>query len=915
MTPSEKQSPILNQNKSYHQADPYTEWRNANFKQGQNLQLHSNFNQDKLQARVNLVTNPATSKNPLTFTDPTDRMAATLAKAQRIINADWYKQLDPRWKNIVKAAYYEKYVVPAYAGNTDYMVELNPKGLVESGNLPIWNRPRVQNDDGTYSSEYSTSFEDEKGHEVLVPTVVNGKFLTPDGKKPPEGSKEEQAMFKQAWQHYLQTGENLGKFDNYQDADAYSIKLHERGSRRFNLQPPDRETWISNIDRPRNPFIYAASDPASYYEPEGYKHFDHFAYKELGAIGDIFRGMSNSGIWQTKQLALASLKLSHFFGAHPTAEGQEVTSDDIQKFADYEKNQTSNISHNIFGNIDFWNQTHPSQTLGEKVGSLTGEIIATLPLYEAIDGGFEAAPELLKGVPGVPKLVDFLSKLGDKIPATLLPSLGESTTTEIKYTYPSLTDILGRTKTGKFLASRLTEAASGYLSQLLQNGSPKDNLSAAMAFMGFGTLGEAGGKVWKAGSNVLAKKFSAEILAQGGRPFQQALTDHASQELEELEAYKNRDFEKWTQDPVLSNELIKKLREEDKVKFDLVSAEKGVLNSLSLVQFGKTFGKLDSAEKAAVRIARANQVNGTINEFPVHAPEIAKAHIEQNLADERKENPYLDQKINYLEQKYGQKFSTELQNAEAEKIKLETGIKSPEKATSKVAQISKLVDEEDEKKLSEAAEVEPRRYVSFKANSLAYFKNPRPKNSQFNVRSWLEDMSDEDFDKELRDHITGPKWFFENPQHLMLWAYQYRNKMDKAFAERIAERLEDIDPTGTPSKWSREAKIMERHLDKLADTGKLFTEGNIFRSSNFDSWGNRTKWQKQLNNEDLEKAEKLQLAKVLQPLKQNFPEDVQNASTSLKNLQMLRRKATSAGEDLKITSKIKSLISSASKGF
>lgn len=111
-----------------------------------------------------------------------------------------------------------------------YMAADNPKGLVAPGNLSIWNRPAVQNDDGSHSSEYSTSFQDDDGHEVLVPSVVGGKFLTPDGKKPPEGSPAEKAMFKAAWNHYKQTGEHLGKFDNPDNADAYAGVLHNRGT-------------------------------------------------------------------------------------------------------------------------------------------------------------------------------------------------------------------------------------------------------------------------------------------------------------------------------------------------------------------------------------------------------------------------------------------------------------------------------------------------------------------------------------------------------------------------------------------------------------------------------------------------------------------------------------------------------------
>jgi hypothetical protein len=108
------------------------------------------------------------------------------------------------------------------------MAAKNPEGLVEPGNLNIRNRPMIQNEDGTHSSEYSVSFADEQGREVLVPTVVDGKFLTPDGRKPPENSPEEKAMFRRAWDHYLKTGEHLGKFDTPEHADAYASILHNR---------------------------------------------------------------------------------------------------------------------------------------------------------------------------------------------------------------------------------------------------------------------------------------------------------------------------------------------------------------------------------------------------------------------------------------------------------------------------------------------------------------------------------------------------------------------------------------------------------------------------------------------------------------------------------------------------------------
>lgn len=89
-------------------------------------------------------------------------------------------------------------------------------GLVKPGNLDIYRRPIVHNADGSYSTTLSTSFHDDRtGLEVLIPTVVGGKELSPED----------------AWNHYLQTGENLGSFTNPNTADTYATALHNSQAR------------------------------------------------------------------------------------------------------------------------------------------------------------------------------------------------------------------------------------------------------------------------------------------------------------------------------------------------------------------------------------------------------------------------------------------------------------------------------------------------------------------------------------------------------------------------------------------------------------------------------------------------------------------------------------------------------------
>lgn len=122
-------------------------------------------------------------------------------------------------------------------------MENGPTGLLQPGNINLVGRPVVKNADGTISSEYSTSFGDENGREILVPTVVNGRFLTKNGKKPLEGSDEEREMFRRAQQHYEQSGEHLGIFDSPDNADAYAQIVHSRqmrdeGMPTYVLRPP-----------------------------------------------------------------------------------------------------------------------------------------------------------------------------------------------------------------------------------------------------------------------------------------------------------------------------------------------------------------------------------------------------------------------------------------------------------------------------------------------------------------------------------------------------------------------------------------------------------------------------------------------------------------------------------------------------
>ena len=96
----------------------------------------------------------------------------------------------------------------------DYDFSSNdPVGQYGQGNIDLDNRQTVQNDDGSISTEQSFSFYDEQtGKEVLIPLIADGRVMTQD----------------EAIDRYYETGEYLGMFDDWHDADEYATMLHNR---------------------------------------------------------------------------------------------------------------------------------------------------------------------------------------------------------------------------------------------------------------------------------------------------------------------------------------------------------------------------------------------------------------------------------------------------------------------------------------------------------------------------------------------------------------------------------------------------------------------------------------------------------------------------------------------------------------
>jgi hypothetical protein len=102
-------------------------------------------------------------------------------------------------------------------------------GLLELGNIDLYTRPRVQNDDGSYSTVRSMSFGDENGREILIPTVSDDDYIMSDN---------------DAINRYYQTGKHLGIFNSPDAATAYAERLHELQEQYYNQKRDETDTSV-----------------------------------------------------------------------------------------------------------------------------------------------------------------------------------------------------------------------------------------------------------------------------------------------------------------------------------------------------------------------------------------------------------------------------------------------------------------------------------------------------------------------------------------------------------------------------------------------------------------------------------------------------------------------------------------------
>lgn len=643
-------------------------------------------------------------------------------------------------------------------------------------------------------------------------------------------------------------------------------------------QAPDKDLWLREMPKETGKL-----DSRSFFSSTNMRQAQLESAGIKTGAESLFKGMFYGGVWLGKQESYAALGLSHFFGA-TGGKVYDQQKNYIEMQDKKNKETIDKASLGLFDSNNFWLQTHPSKNWTDKLETSIGEQVIQLPLYEAIGAGRLA----IAGKAGL-----------------------------------NLSTTLGTSKLGQFVGRRIAEGADAYVGAMLQNKDQSSRFGDMAAFMGFGSTLEGLGAALKLPSRFLIKQFTSRMAAMGGHSLMEAASDAADEELskgilgwsndgkrisihsedgerghiavgDEKYPYSSKDMQQH-----LINGFIRDHHINDPVHATIINAEKMTLSALSIDKFGKFWEELNDGEKQVLRISRNQITKEAINEAAIHNPDIAAKQTAHELQADVKGNPVLAQRIAQAEKASGIKVSDAVTAAEQDKVSQESGVKQSQGTIEKALRKPKEAPKASPI-TQEAKEQEPRKFAQMKTNFIAYYKNNSSSSKTMgSLGKEIKDMDSEEFVHSIMEQI-GNNFKFENSEHALLWANSFRNELPKPFQKRLIEELHDINPKETVAKWDEQSKNLGMHMQELAYTGRLFSQGNIFRSTKVEDWTTKTGWQLQLRDE-LETRELQVLKKVMQ----RYPKAYKQAVTITKQMQAMRREAVNVDQYANMTDTIR----------
>lgn len=673
----------------------------------------------------------------------------------------------------------------------------------------------------------------------------------------------------------------------------------------FNHPVPDEKTWVGATSRDTSKLITGERTSETFGD-QGYtsKYWQQEHQSEQDVAAGARTGLAKLSLFGAKvsNTAFMSLYGMEQYFAHPSMSTEDI---DKKVLADRKKialfrnlDNSADMLRAKIQDSDYWLQTHPRNTVLGKLDGDAGEMVATLPLYEALG----ASGLLGKGA----------GMLRDTSP---------------------LTAKLVSNKLGMWVAKRLITVSDGYLSSLAGSGgnttTAKQGAEVATGFAlagdAAGLLGKGAKAVIKIASAPLIKKWTANTIAMGGKPFAQEVANSAMAEeefaaehadlfggspstgegLEQLKRASNvQDFMAQTKEAAevrraKIQDFIRHTTE--RAKFDPVldklhRGEKVSLNSIAMQMYSKGLNGISKAQRALVLAKRMELIEQAAKEAPAHLPELLHDEKQENLTAVRKSNPELDAQMKLYEQKFGANFAeTSTENA-VTAVKKETGISNSKAAGKKVAKVTKEFEPDSSGKAISLADI-----MKPKKDTLAYFRNPR---NRADFIEALSDRSKAGFDKvyaKLKQANGKLPFKFEKPEQRLLYNYHISHDLEPqlggALRRSIIEQMKKVNGyqgfnnAQMKEYVEKEAAHLDNHIHYYSKTGKMYNGTNIYASTALGGKQTFTKWQNQLHSEVVKEL----TTKTEKALSQH-PKALAGFRSSLKVIKALGSKAKTPEE-------------------
>ena len=391
------------------------------------------------------------------------------------------------------------------------------------------------------------------------------------------------------------------------------------------------------------------------------------------------------------------------------------------------------------------------------------------------------------------------------------------------------------------------------------------------------------------------KEWTANLLAMGGRPFVEAV--HAQADLEE------------GQDRVLKSAEENNIPPETKGKVDaaraaretndptthaLVKAARYTYESLAQRHYGRSYGDLSRGKRDIIKARQIELMHEAEYEMPALVPDLNKMEVQSDHEKQLAESPAyaaLSHQLDQLFPEQSQGGISEVNQQQVEANQIMTGIKDNNR---KAAEVQSVREQP-----TKNAKITGEGFAQHRVDSIAYFKNPTARGKYANARasdgtliggrsklSWNERMKRENFDQfidTLKD-ADGDRIHFENPYHRMLFHWANRDSLPTPVRDKLLREMKGYLARQKNPVYASAKEISEQadwnlvHLTKLAQSGRLTSEGNVFRSTQVNGQGTMTQWQGELDTElEQNEYETLKKSLTLYPDQKELLENAMNA--------------------------------------